>query len=161
MVFRSMMARFPMNKYIACVFLLAAGALLAQHEYTAADIENGGRQYVNNCVYCHGPEGDQIAGVSLLQGKFKRAVSGRRYPVLADYPQRRPGAGMPASGQTNMNESNARTIVAYLRSATQGPATHAQHGGNARAPASRSSKAKANAPPAIECKAAARGWARI
>ncbi len=123
-----MMTAFPMNKSIACVFLLAAGALLAQHEYTAADIENGGRQYVNNCVYCHGPEGDQIAGVSLLQGKFKRAVSDD--DIVQIIRNGVPGTGMPA--QTNMNESNARTIVAYLRSATQGPASTLTGGNAAR-----------------------------
>ncbi|HYV62032.1 MAG TPA: hypothetical protein VE958_05130, partial [Bryobacteraceae bacterium] len=67
MSFRSMMTAFPMNTSTAIAFLLASGALLAQHEYPAADIENGGRQYTNNCVYCHGPEGDQIAGINLLQ----------------------------------------------------------------------------------------------
>jgi len=116
-----------MNKPIACVFLLTAGALLAQHDYPAADIENGGRQYTNNCVYCHGPEGDQIAGVSLFQGKFKRAVSDD--DIVQIIRNGVPGTGMPAQ---NMNESNARTIVAYLRTATLGPASKLTGGNAAR-----------------------------
>src|SRR5579872_929228 len=117
-----------MNKTAAVVFVLAAGALLAQHEYPAADIENGGRQYTNNCVYCHGPEGDQIAGVSLFQGKFKRAVSDD--DIVQIIRNGVPGTGMPA--QTGLNESNARTIVAYLRTAKSGPASTLTGGDAAR-----------------------------
>jgi cytochrome c oxidase cbb3-type subunit 3 len=125
---RSMIAAFPMSTLTALLFVLASGALLAQHEYTAADIENGGRQYVNNCAYCHGPEGDQIPGINLLQGKFRRAVSDD--DIVQIIRNGVPGTGMPA--QTNMNESNARTIVAYLRSATSGPASTLTGGNAAR-----------------------------
>ena len=107
-----------MNKITVFVFVAASGALLAQHEYPAADIENGGRQYTNNCVYCHGPEGDQIAGVNLFQGRFKRAVSDD--DIVQIIRNGVPGTGMPAQ---NLNESNSRTIVAYLRSAKLGPAS--------------------------------------
>ena len=111
----------------ACAFLLASGALLAQHEYPAADVENGGRQYTNNCVYCHGPEGDQIAGISLFQGKFRRAVSDD--DIVQIIRNGVPGTGMPAQ---NMNDANARTIVAYLRSAAAVPASTLTGGNAAR-----------------------------
>jgi putative heme-binding domain-containing protein len=110
-----------------CVFFLAAGALLAQHEYGATDIENGGRQYTNNCVYCHGPEGDQIPGINLLQGKFRRTLSDDDIAHIIR--EGIPGTGMPAQ---NMNEGNARTIVAYLRSAASVPASTATGGDAAR-----------------------------
>ena len=116
-----------MNKTAAFVFVLASRALLAQHEYPATDIENGGRQYTNNCVYCHGPEGDQIAGVNLFQSKFKRAVSDD--DIVQIIRNGVPGTGMPAQ---NMNDSNARTIVAYLRSAKLGPASTLTGGDAAR-----------------------------
>ena len=116
-----------MNRVIACIFLLASGVLLAQHEYTATDIENGGRQYVNNCVYCHGPEGDQIAGVSLFHGRFKRAVSDD--DIVQIIRNGVPGTGMPAQ---NMNDANARTIVAYLRSAAAVPPSTLTGGNAAR-----------------------------
>ena len=112
-----MMTAFLMKRVIVCVSLLGA-ALQAQHEYAAADVENGGRQYVNNCVYCHGPEGDQIAGVDLLHGRFKRAVSDD--DIVQIIRNGVPGTGMPAQ---NMNENQARTIVAYLRSAATAPAS--------------------------------------
>src|SRR5512143_35879 len=109
---RSMMTPFPpMKLFAASLFLLASGALLAQHEYAATDIENGGRNYTNNCVYCHGPEGDQIPGINLLQGKFRRTLSDD--DIARIIREGIPDTGMPAQ---NMNEGTARTIVAYLRS---------------------------------------------
>jgi cytochrome c oxidase cbb3-type subunit III len=106
---------------------LASGALLAQHEYAATDIENGGRTYTNNCVYCHGPEGDQIPGINLLQGKFRRTLSDD--DIARIIREGIPGTGMPAQ---NMNEGNARTIVAYLRSAAAVPANTIAGGDAAR-----------------------------
>jgi len=114
-----------MNLSLGLVFLLASSALLAQHEYAATDVENGGRQYTNNCVYCHGPEGDQIPGINLLQGKFRRALSDD--DIARIIREGIPGTGMPAQ---NLNEGNARTIVAYLRTAAAVPASTVA-GGNA------------------------------
>jgi cytochrome c oxidase cbb3-type subunit III len=110
-----------------CLFLLASGVLRAQHEYAATDVENGGRQYTNNCVYCHGPEGDQIPGINLLQGKFRRTLSDD--DIARIIREGIPGTGMPAQ---NMNEGNARTIVAYLRSAAAVPASTVAGGDAAR-----------------------------
>jgi putative heme-binding domain-containing protein len=108
-------------------FLLASGALLAQHEYSATDIENGARQYTNNCVYCHGPEGDQIPGINLLHGKFRRTLSDD--DIARTIREGIPGTGMPAQ---NMNEGTARTIVAYLRSTASAPPSTIAGGDAAR-----------------------------
>ena len=85
------------------------------------------RQYTNNCVYCHGPEGDQIPGINLLQGKFRRTLSDD--DIARIIREGIPGTGMPAQ---NMNEGNARTIVAYLRSAAAVPASTVPGGDAAR-----------------------------
>jgi putative heme-binding domain-containing protein len=117
-----------MNLRLAGLLLLVfSTALLAQHEYAATDIENGGRQYTNNCVYCHGPEGDQIPGINLLQGKFRRTLSDD--DIARIIREGIAGTGMPAQ---NMNEGNARTIVAYLRSAAAVPASTVAGGDAAR-----------------------------
>ena len=121
------MTAFPMHTSIACVFFLASTALLAQHEYAPADVENGGRNYTNNCVYCHGPEGDQIPGINLLQGKFRRTLSDD--DIARTIREGIPGTGMPAQ---NMNEGNARTIVAYLRASAAVPASTIAGGSAAR-----------------------------
>jgi len=91
--------------------LAAAGALLAQHGYTQADIESGGRLYRTNCSSCHGPNGDSQPGVDLGHGKFRRATSDEE--VSAIIMKGVPGTGMPPG---NFSESQALTIVAYLRS---------------------------------------------
>jgi len=105
--------------------LAGVGALFAQHTYNSADIENGGRLYLANCTVCHGPEGDQIPGVDLGHGKFRRAADDEDVEqiILKGIP----GTGMPSH---DFNEQQAESIVAYLRSlATAGRAT--LPGGNA------------------------------
>jgi putative heme-binding domain-containing protein len=90
---------------------LAAGALLAQHGYTPADVENGGRLYRANCQSCHGPNGDLQPGVDLMHGKFRRANSDEE--VSSIIMKGIPGTGMPPG---NFPVEQALTIVAYLRS---------------------------------------------
>lgn len=71
--------------------LIAAAALLAvvsavrvtaqqsptEHpgQYSQADIEAGARLYSGQCQLCHGPNGDQISGIDLRRGTFKRSTS--------------------------------------------------------------------------------------
>jgi putative heme-binding domain-containing protein len=103
---------------IVCL-LAAAGWLFAQHTYNSADIENGGRLYLANCTVCHGPEGDQIAGVDLGHGKFRRAADDEDIEQIII--KGIPGTGMPSHDFT---EQQAESIVAYLRSlATAGRGT--------------------------------------
>ena len=54
------------------LFLFAAGALFAQHSYSAADVEDGGRLYRANCMACHGPDGNALRSADLSKGKFRR-----------------------------------------------------------------------------------------
>src|SRR5437870_2132806 len=91
--------------------LAFAGApLLAQHE-TAADIEDGGRVFQNTCANCHGPDGDQIAGIDLGRGQFRRAMTDQ--DLVQIIRKGIAGTPMPAS---NFSEEQATHIVAYLRS---------------------------------------------
>ena len=91
--------------------LALAGALFAQHGYTPSDVENGARLYRVNCSACHGPNGDLQPGVDLGHGKFKRANSDEDIAAIITHGI--PGTGMPPA---NFSESQALTIVAYLRS---------------------------------------------
>jgi putative heme-binding domain-containing protein len=93
------------------VAFTAAGTLCAQHGYTPSDVENGGRLYRANCASCHGPNGDSQPGVDLGHGKFRRATADEE--IAAIIAKGIPGTAMPPG---NFSESQALTIVAYLRS---------------------------------------------
>jgi cytochrome c oxidase cbb3-type subunit III len=90
--------------------LVASGSLSAQHA-TAFDIEDGGRAFRNTCANCHGPDGDQIAGIDLGRGQFRRSLSDQE--LVGIIRNGIPNTPMPA---TNMSDVQATKIVAYLRS---------------------------------------------
>ena len=100
----------------ACILTLAvavawtAASLSAQHN-TAADIEDGGRVFQNTCANCHGPDGDQIAGIDLGRGQFRRPMSDQ--DLIQIIRNGIPGTPMPAS---NFSEEQAARLVTYLRS---------------------------------------------
>ena len=67
-----------------CIAVAFAPAVVAQHGYTRAEIENGARLYQASCATCHGPEGDQVRGVALLGGTFRRATTDDELVRIAD-----------------------------------------------------------------------------
>lgn len=101
------------------LILLAAGAaaLFAQHTYTASDIEDGARLYRANCVTCHGPDGDKLAKADLSHGKFRRASSDEELVKIIE--KGIPGTEM--KGNDSINDFQASSIVAYLRSFVTNP----------------------------------------
>jgi cytochrome c oxidase cbb3-type subunit III len=110
-------------------FLLAAGTLLAQQNYSPGDVEDGRRLYVASCTVCHGPEGESVPGVELDHGKFRHGSSDDE---LVDIIRKGiPGTAMPPHTFTAFQ---ARSVVAYLRfmatSPSRGPAAtgDAAHG---------------------------------
>jgi putative heme-binding domain-containing protein len=82
----------------------------AQHE-TASDIEDGARVFRQSCANCHGPDGNEIAGIDLGRGQFKTAKTDD--DLIAVIRKGVPGTPMPA---TNMSEEQAKRVVVYLRS---------------------------------------------
>src|SRR5471032_412591 len=92
------------------VSALAGASLGAQHD-TAQDIDDGGRVFGNTCANCHGPDGDQVAGIDLGRGVFRRAKTDK--DVVEIIRNGVAGTAMPA---TNMPEAQAEQIVAYLKS---------------------------------------------
>jgi putative heme-binding domain-containing protein len=113
---------------VAVVLNLATAALFAQHAYTPADIEAGGRLYQSTCVGCHGPDGDGIAGVRLASDQFKRATSDDDLVKIIIG-----GLTGPPMPPSKFSETEAGTIVAYLRAmATAGSADTTNVGDPAR-----------------------------
>jgi putative heme-binding domain-containing protein len=90
---------------------LMAGAMFAQQGYSAADIAAGKQLYRVNCTNCHGASGDQVSGVDLGHGTFKRASTDNE--IVAIMIQGINGTPMPPA---NLSDSQAHQIVAYLRS---------------------------------------------
>lgn len=89
----------------------ATAALVAQdHSYTPADIENGGRLYQTTCSGCHGPAGDEIPGVALGRGVFKRGTSDT--DLIAIIKTGIPGTAMPPH---SFSDQEAAQVVAFLR----------------------------------------------
>ena len=91
--------------------VLAVGPLVAQRQYTPADIEDGGQLFFANCATCHGPEGDAVPGVDLRRAQFRRAASDD--DLVQIIRGGIPGTAMPPG---NFSGGQAATIVAYLRS---------------------------------------------
>jgi putative heme-binding domain-containing protein len=92
------------------ILALTAGALLAQHSFTPADVEDGRNLYRGNCVVCHGPDGDTVAGVDLMHNKFRRGSTNEAIEnvILSGIP----GTAMPPHKFT---EREAFNVVLYLR----------------------------------------------
>jgi cytochrome c oxidase cbb3-type subunit III len=106
---------------IAGIFVLGTMRIVAQHEYTTTDAEIGKGVYLNNCVYCHGPDGDQIPGIDFGRGRFKRVRTDE--DLIKVVLNGIDGTGMPAQ---NLRDRELGPLVAFVRSmsaAGGGPVT--------------------------------------
>jgi putative heme-binding domain-containing protein len=103
------------------LLLSAAGALFAQHTYSAADIEDGGRLYRLYCTTCHGPDGNALRTADLSKGKFRRTSTpaGTENELVTIMEKGVPGTAMTPN--ESLNDFQAATIVAYLRSFAANP----------------------------------------
>lgn len=98
----------------------------AQHE-TASDLLDGERAFRGNCANCHGPDGDQISGIDLGRGRFRRQMSDD--DLVRTIRTGIPNTPMPG---TAMTPEQAQQIVAYLRSRAATAATGGIAGDPAR-----------------------------
>src|SRR5580704_12757967 len=105
------MSTLRLSVFVLLAGFLAAATLLAQHAYTPADVQEGQRLFRANCVLCHGPEGDQIPGIDLSHGKFRQTYS--EDALVKIIQEGKAGTPMPPS---NLRDSQAAVVLAYLRS---------------------------------------------
>ena len=111
----------PSQAPVVIVFLIAgACSLLAQQQYTPVEAEIGRQLFTNNCISCHGPEGDAVQGVDLGHGHFRLASSDS--DLVRIMRNGIPATGMPAN---NLSQEQAMAIVAYLRSIAASAASNA------------------------------------
>jgi putative heme-binding domain-containing protein len=89
----------------------AAQLLTVDHpgQYTQEDIARGSLLYNAQCFACHGRDGDQISGVDLRRGSFRRAQSDED---LAQTITRGTPGGMPPF---KLDPAELTGIVAYIR----------------------------------------------
>jgi putative heme-binding domain-containing protein len=78
-------------------------------QYTQEDIGRGGLFYNANCFQCHGRDGDQISGIDLRRGLFRRSQSDED---LAQTITRGTPGGMPAF---KLDPAELTAIVAFIR----------------------------------------------
>src|SRR5262245_22195707 len=112
----------PMTRVIGLLMLASAVAAAQEHSYTQADVENGARLYQASCAGCHGPNGDMVPGIELQRGQFRRATTDSE--IVQIIRAGIPGTTMPP---TSFTDTQAATIVAYLRTAS--PAARSGRGG--------------------------------
>lgn len=95
--------------------LLARSAAAQLHvgEYAPADVQRGSELFSTRCTTCHGDAGNQVPGVNLLSGSFKRATSDEQLAAIIKGGI--PGTAMP---QGNYAQPELTALVAYLRSAS-------------------------------------------
>ena len=150
------MRAFTASVLVLLAALLAGGPVAARPQHdTAADIEDGGRVFRNTCANCHGPDGDEVAGIDLGRGQFRRAMTDQ--DLVQIIRNGIPGTPMPAS---NFSEEQAEQVVAYLRSVAA--ARRSASGRRRRSIAARRcSTARARARRATASTAAARDWVPI
>ncbi|MEP7310312.1 MAG: c-type cytochrome [Acidobacteriota bacterium] len=100
----------------ALLGLLVAGPASAQllnqdhpGQYRQEDIAVGNRVYGEQCNQCHGRDGDQISGVDLRRGLFRRAVTDEDLARVI-------GTGTPAGMPPfKLQPSELTGIVAFIR----------------------------------------------
>jgi putative heme-binding domain-containing protein len=107
---------------------MTACGFAQNHSVSQGDIEDGGQIYRKNCIGCHGSEGASVAGVDLVNGRYRVATSDE--DLVKIIMNGLPGTGMPA---TVLSVSRPPLILAYLRSLkdNKGKKSIAAKGGDA------------------------------
>ena len=87
----------------------ALGALRPATWHRSGPAGHGARIYSSTCSVCHGPDGDQVSGVELKKGQFRRASTDDELARLIQNGM--PGTAMPPN---NINSGGLVALVAYL-----------------------------------------------
>ena len=118
----------------ACLALSVGARVRAQQnpaehpgQYAQADVEAGSRLYSAQCQQCHGLNGDQITGVDLRRGQFRRASSDEDLArVIANGV---PGTAMPPFA---LQPPEINSVIAFIRAGFDPAGTAVKVGNAAR-----------------------------
>ena len=94
-------------------------------QYSQADVEAGARLYSSQCQQCHGLNGDQITGIDLRRGQFRRATSDEDLARVITTGV--PGTAMPPFA---LQPPEVNSVIAFIRAGFD-PAGTAVKVGNA------------------------------
>ncbi len=85
-------------------------AQVQDHQYSSEDIETGSGLYTRECALCHGQNGDEVDGVDLRSGRFRRVLSDAdiRQVITTGLPD----AGMPG---VELARSELDGLIAFIR----------------------------------------------
>jgi mono/diheme cytochrome c family protein len=79
-------------------------------QYSQADIEAGSRLYSSQCQQCHGLNGDQITGIDLRRGQFRRSTSDEDLAKVITTGV--PGTAMPPF---SLQPPEVNSVIAFIR----------------------------------------------
>jgi len=96
-------------------------------QYSQADIEAGSRLYSAQCQLCHGPTGDQITGIDLRRGQFRRSTSDEDLTKVITTGV--PGTAMPPF---SLQPAEVTGVIAYIRAGFDPAGTAVKVGNAAR-----------------------------
>jgi putative heme-binding domain-containing protein len=114
------------SSIVTMLLLAASVSSFARQQYTSAEAEMGRQTFTNNCVSCHGPEGDAVQGVDLGHSRFRRASTDS--DLMRIMRNGIPNTSMPPN---NLSQEQAHAIVAYLRSMSASVASDTFSSGDA------------------------------
>jgi putative heme-binding domain-containing protein len=127
----------PNRFVVAAIALLTAtlsGTIAAQQnpqehpgQYSQADIEAGSRLYSSQCQQCHGLNGDQITGIDLRRGQFRRSSSDEDLAKVITTGV--PGTAMPPF---SLQPAEVTSVIAFIRAGFDPSGTAVKVGNAAR-----------------------------
>jgi putative heme-binding domain-containing protein len=96
-------------------------------QYTQSDIDAGARLYNRQCQQCHGINGDQISGIDLRRGVFRRASSDE--DLARTITSGVPNTAMPPF---NLQPTEVTSVIAFIRAGFDPAGTAVKVGDAAR-----------------------------
>lgn len=114
---------------VGIVLTLAFTTFAQDHsgQYPQTDVTAGARVYAALCIGCHGPNGAGVGGIDLRQGPLPRASTDAALTTVLSTGIA--GTGMPAF---RLDPSDARALVAFIRSGFDSNATAVPQGDSGR-----------------------------